>query len=193
MNQSDQRPFRIVHRFVIQIHGIWLAHTQTTRGGVDRCWDILVSVNHKHARFRGQDQRRVVWVCANQISRIWGVNPWTILKGLWSLWFTHVRGNFIVAWWGIVSVIYLVGNVSMLTTLPLGKSKTPCAIAKSFIWLKVTNYTPFESQRQELYFWVTILGDSFSRNHSNPTMISWSDRTMSQAEFLDCTKRHAPS
>ena len=53
-------------------------------------------------------------------------------------------------------------------------------------------YTPSESQRQELSFWGSNSGNPFSRNYTNPTTISWSDRTLSRAEFLYTVKATVP-
>ena len=57
---------------------------------------------------------------------------------------------------------------------------------------KVMIYTLLESQRQELSFWGSNSGNPFSRNYTNPTTISWSDRTFSRAEFLYTVKATVP-
>ena len=62
------------------------------------------------------------------------------------------------------------------------------AMRRRIILLKVMIYTPLESQRQELSFWGSNSGNPFSRNYTNPTTISWSDRTLSRAEFLYTVK-----
>ena len=80
-------------RIVVLIHdcsALWAVAS----GSVAPCCNISMLVTYKIAGFGGPDGGRLVWVCANQNSGFWGVNPWTILKGLSSLWFTHVRGNF---------------------------------------------------------------------------------------------------
>ena len=59
---------------------------------------------------------------------------------------------------------------------------------KYITWLKAIIYTPLESQRQELSFWTSNSGNRFSRNYTTPTTISWSDWTLSRAEFLYTVK-----
>ena len=53
-------------------------------------------------------------------------------------------------------------------------------------------YPLLESQRQELSFWCSNLGNLFSRNYTKSTTVSWSDRILSRFEFLYTVEANVP-